>query len=140
MYAKGIELYCAPTVDDRDSWCPSMRHIACEGRCYVLSACQFLTRFACPVPFAGAPEGDPGAVLIRGGSCIVSPLGKVLAGPTFNCEIILTAQIDPAEIVRGKFDLDVAGHYARADIFQLRVNEAARPPVAWLRVDDLDQE
>jgi nitrilase len=131
MYAKGIELYCAPTVDDRDSWIPSMRHIACEGRCFVFSACQFLNRFSCPMPYAGQPADDPGAVLIRGGSCIVSPLGKLLAGPTYNCETTLTAEIDPAEIVRGKFDLDVTGHYARADVFQLRVNEAARPPVAF---------
>jgi len=113
MYAKGIQLYCAPTVDDRDSWIPSMRHIACEGRCFVFSACQYV------------PD------LIRGGSCIVSPFGEVLAGPCYNEERILTAEIDPAEIVRGKFDLDVAGHYARPDVFQLRVNEAAQRPVTW---------
>jgi nitrilase len=113
MYAKGIQLYCAPTVDDRDSWIPSMRHIAYEGRCFVCSACQYV------------PE------LIRGGSCIVSPLGEVLAGPCYNEERILTAEIDPAEIVRGQFDLDVVGHYARPDVFQLRVNEAAQRPVTW---------
>ncbi len=113
MYAKGIQLYCAPTVDDRDSWIPSMRHIACEGRCFVLSTCQY-------VP-----------ALIRGGSCIVSPFGELLAGPWYGEERILTAEIDPGEIVRGKFDLDVAGHYARADVFQLRVNEAPQRPVTW---------
>jgi len=48
MYAKGVELYCAPTVDDRDSWLPTMRHVALEGRCFVLSACQYLTRADCP--------------------------------------------------------------------------------------------
>jgi len=113
MYAKGIHLYCAPTVDDRDSWIPSMRHIACEGRFFVLSACQYV------------PE------LIRGGSCIVSPFGQLLAGPSYNEERILTVEIDPADIVRGKFDLDVARHYARADVFQLRVNEAPQRPVTW---------
>jgi Predicted amidohydrolase len=112
MYAKGIQLYCAPTVDDRDSWAPSMRHIACEGRCFVLSACQFLRQ---------VDRSDQ--VLIRGGSCIVSPFGELLAGPVFGEETILTAEIDPAEIIRGKFDLDVTGHYARPDVFQLRVNE-----------------
>lgn len=112
MYAKGIELYCAPTVDDRDSWLPSMQHIACEGRCYVLSACQFL------------PGDDPAQPLIRGGSCIVDPFGHALAGPHFGAETILTAEIDLTEIIRGKFDLDVAGHYARPDIFALRVNES----------------
>lgn len=113
MFAKGIQLYCAPTVDDRDSWLPSMRHIACEGRCFVLSACQFLP---------GANSAQP---LIRGGSSLVDPFGRVLAGPHFGSETILTAEIDPAEITRGKFDFDVAGHYARPDIFQLRINESS---------------
>jgi predicted amidohydrolase len=48
MYAQGIEIYCAPTVDDRDTWLPTMRTIALEGRCFVLSACQYLTRADCP--------------------------------------------------------------------------------------------
>ena len=131
MYAKGIQLYCAPTVDDRDTWAPSMRHIACEGRCFVLSACQLLRRRDCPADYRGPAGDDPDQVLIRGGSCIVSPLGKLLAGPKFDDEAILTAEIDPAEIARGKFDLDVTGHYARPDVFQLRVNEAPQQPVAW---------
>ena len=129
MYAKGVQLYCAPTVDDRDSWIPSMRHIACEGRCFVFSACQFLRRRDCPPNYRGVLGDDPDQILIRGGSCIVSPFGQLLAGPCYNEERILSAEIDSAEIVRGKFDLDVAGHYARADVFQLRVNEAAQRPV-----------
>ncbi len=68
--------------------------------------------------------GDsPDAVLMRGGSAIVSPLGKVLAGPNFEGETILTADLDLAEIGRGKFDFDAAGHYSRPDVFQLIVNE-----------------
>ena len=129
MYAKGIQLYCAPTVDDRDSWIPSMRHIACEGRCFVLSACQLLRRSDCPADYQGVLGDDPNQILIRGGSCIVSPFGQMLAGPCYDEEAILSAEIDPAEIVRGKFDLDVAGHYARADVFQLHVNEAVQRPV-----------
>jgi len=129
MYAKGIQLYCAPTVDDRDSWIPSMRHIACEGRCFVLSACQILRRGDCPADYRGVLGDDPDQILIRGGSCIVSPFGQLLAGPCYNEETMLSAEIDAAEIVRGKFDLDVAGHYARADVFQLRVNEARQQPV-----------
>jgi nitrilase len=113
MYAKGIQLYCAPTVDDRDSWIHTMRHVACEGRCFVLSACQFLTDAACKT-----------TTLIRGGSCIVSPMGELLAGPTYGSEQILTAEISLAEIVKAKFDLDVVGHYARPDIFRLEVNES----------------
>jgi nitrilase len=113
MYAQGIELYCAPTVDDRDTWIPSMQHIACEGRCFVLSACQYL-----------GSDQSAGEPLIRGGSCIVSPFGKILAGPAYGSEQILTAEIDLSEIVRGKFDLDVVGHYSRPDIFQFKVNRS----------------
>lgn len=132
MYAKGIQLYCAPTVDDRDSWIPSMRHIACEGRCFVLSACQYLPRDTESVGAGETAGGDSARpLMIRGGSCIVSPFGELLAGPCYNQEAILNAEIDLAEIVRGKFDLDVAGHYARPDVFQLHVNEAAQRPVTW---------
>lgn len=115
MYAKGIELYCAPTVDDRDTWIPTMRHIACEGRCFVFSACQYL-----PDELQPDLNGTP---LIRGGSCIISPFGDLLAGPAYGSEQILTAEIDLTNIVKGKFDLDVVGHYSRPDIFQLRVDE-----------------
>ena len=125
MYAKGIELYCAPTVDDRDVWTASMRHIACEGRCFVLSACQYLP---------GSDSLDARAAgqnpLIRGGSCIAAPLGRWLAGPAYGSEQILTAEIDLAEIAEGKFDLDVVGHYARADVFQLQVNESPQTAVS----------
>jgi nitrilase len=103
MYAKGVQIYCAPTVDDRETWVPTMRHIALEGRCFVLSACRFTDR-------------------IRGGSMIVGPLGKVLAGPHYDRECILTAGIDVGEIAQGKFDFDVAGRYARTDVFRLTVN------------------
>jgi nitrilase len=112
MYAKGIQFYCAPTVDDRESWQASMRHIALEGRCFVLSACQY-----------SRPAGAEAAETIRGGSVIVGPLGKVLAGPVYDEERILTADLDAGEIAEGKFDLDVAGHYARPDVFRLVVNE-----------------
>jgi len=106
MYQKGIQLYCAPTVDDRETWPLTMRHIALEGRCFVLSACQYTDR-------------------IRGGSLIVGPLGKVLAGPCYDGESILTAELDLGEIAEGKFDLDVAGHYARPDVFRLEVSSAS---------------
>ncbi len=112
MYRKGIQFYCAPTVDDRESWPGSMRHIAIEGRCFVLSACQY-----------SRLEGAPESAWIRGGSLIVSPLGHVVAGPCYDGECILRAELDPGEIAEGKFDLDVAGHYARPDVFRLEVNE-----------------
>jgi nitrilase len=130
MYARGVELYCAPTADDRETWLPTMRHVALEGRCFVLSACQYLTRADGPEDYPAA-AGDPGAVLMRGGSCIVGPLGQILAGPQFDGETILTADLDRAEIARGKYDFDVAGHYARPDVFRLHVNE--RPAAAVVR-------
>ena len=134
MYARGVQLYCAPTVDDRDTWLPTMRHVAVEGRCFVLSACQFLCRGDCPAHANHAQSEDPASVLIRGGSCIISPFGQVLAGPAFDKECILTAEIDSAEIVRGKFDLDVVGHYAPPDVFRLYVNEAPALPVVFGRI------
>ena len=126
MYQKGVEFYCAPTVDDRDVWLPTMQTIALEGRCFVLSACQFMTRGNGPADFNPVQGEADDTVLIRGGSCIISPLGKVLAGPVFNEEAILTAELDKSEIIRGKYDFDVVGHYARPDIFTLNVNE--QPP------------
>jgi nitrilase len=130
MYDKGVALYCAPTADDRDSWAASMRHVALEGRCFVLSACQFLTRSDFPKGMQNHISDDPAHVLMRGGSMIVSPLGEILAGPDFSGESILTADLDMDDIVRGKFDFDVAGHYARPDVFKLEVDERAQRPVS----------
>jgi len=131
MYSKGVQLYCAPTADDRDTWVPSMQHIALEGRCFVLTACQFIKRADFPQDYAAIQGNDPNTVMMRGGSCIIGPLGKVLAGPKFDEECILTAEIDIGDVVRGKYDFDVVGHYARPDVFRLYVNERATPPVVW---------
>lgn len=139
MYAQGVELYCAPTVDDRDAWLPTMRTIALEGRCFVISACQYFKRSDGPTGYAPVQGDDPGAVLIRGGSCIVDPLGEVLVEPDMTGETIKIAEIDRRIIARGKYDLDVVGHYARPDVFRLVVDtraksavtfEAAPPPVS----------
>jgi nitrilase len=131
MYSKNVALYCAPTADDRDTWLASMRHVALEGRCFVLTACQFLRKRDFPETVRVSLGDAPESVLMRGGSAIINPFGKVLAGPHFDEETILTAPLDLNEIGRGKFDFDVAGHYSRPDVFQLIVNEApARPVVA----------
>jgi nitrilase len=129
MYAKNVQLYCAPTADDRDTWLPTMQTVALEGRCFVFSACQYVARGAYPADYPCELSNDPGFVLMRGGSCIVSPLGRMLAAPNFVGEVILEAEIDPADIVRGKYDFDVAGHYARPDVFTLHVNEGPQPAV-----------
>jgi nitrilase len=131
MYAKGIQLYCAPTADDRDTWLASMQHVALEGRCFVLSSCQMLLRADCPADYAAIQGNDPDTVLMRGGSCIIGPLGQILAGPVFNQTQILHVDLDMNEIVRGKYDFDVAGHYARPDVFRLAVNESATSAVVF---------
>lgn len=133
MYDQGVTLYCAPTADDRDTWLPTMRHIAMEGRCFVLTACQHITRAAFGPDHESALGDDPDTVMMRGGSAIVGPLGQVLAGPDFNGETILYADLDTAEVMRAKFDFDVTGHYARPDVFRLEVD--TRPKRAVTKVE-----
>jgi len=133
MYAKGVQVWCAPTADARDTWIATMRHIACEGRCFVLSANQFATRGDYPADYPLEDDGrDAGEVLCRGGSVIVSPLGDVLAGPAFGEETVLRAELDLDRIAEAKYDFDVVGHYARPDVFTLSVDERPRPPVVDL--------
>lgn len=129
MYHKGIQLYCAPTADDRETWVSTMRHVALEGRCFVLSCNQFTRRDDFPENYAAIQGNDPDTVISRGGSCIVNPLGKILAGPHYDGEAVLTADLDLGDIARGKYDFDVTGHYARPDVFRLVVNERPMPPV-----------
>ena len=135
MYSKNVALYCAPTADDRDTWLPSMRHVALEGRCFVLTACQFLRKSDFPDSVRVSLGDTPDAVLMRGGSAIISPLGQVIAGPHFDAETVLTATLDLNEIGRGKFDFDVAGHYSRPDVFQLIVNESPMSAVVTKTTD-----
>ncbi len=131
MYDQGISIYCAPTADDRDGWAATMQHVALEGRCFVLSACQHIRRGAYAADYDCELGDDPDTVLMRGGSMIVAPLGEVLAGPDYSGETILYADIDLSAVTRGKYDFDVAGHYSRPDVFQLSVNAAPQAPVAW---------
>jgi predicted amidohydrolase len=116
-YSRGTQIYCAPTVDARPLWQHTMTHIALEGRCFVLSACQFSQEKDFPPDHAvkDSTNRHPDNVMIAGGSVIISPLGKVLAGPLLGEEGVLTAELDLDDIVRGKFDLDCVGHYARPD-------------------------
>lgn len=129
MYAKGIQVWCAPTVDDRDNWQTAMRHIAHEGRCFVVSACQVQ-----PAPRelgTQAPQWGEDRPLIRGGSVIVNPMGEVIAGPLLNQTGLVVARIDHAELARARYDFDVVGHYARPDVFSLQVDERAKAPVVF---------
>ncbi|MHB1006690.1 MAG: carbon-nitrogen hydrolase family protein [Chloroflexota bacterium] len=134
IYAQGVEIYLAPTADNRDSWQSTIRHIACEGRCFVLSCCQYLTKDAYPAELEVADElANSPQVLSRGGSAIVGPLGDYIAGPLFGQEGILYADLDFSLLAGAKFDMDVVGHYARADVLRLLVNTQAQSPVQWNR-------
>ncbi|OXM85662.1 carbon-nitrogen hydrolase family protein [Paenibacillus rigui] len=123
MYAQGIDIYIAPTADARDTWQSTIRHIACEGRCYVISSNQFATKASYPADLDGGDEikGDD-FILSRGGSAIIGPLGDYIVEPLYNQEGILVATLDLSQVTQSRFDFDVVGHYSRPDIFQLVVN------------------
>ena len=122
LYSQGVEIYLAPTADARDTWQATLRHIACEGRCFVLGCNQFVRRSDYPADLIGVEDlVDQPEVMCRGGSAILSPLGEYLAGPLFDQPGILTADLDMAELARAKFDFDVVGHYARPDLFHLSI-------------------
>lgn len=134
IYGKGVEIYLAPTADSRDTWQTTLRHIACEGRCFVLGCNQFVTKAMYPSDLEGLEElASQPEIICRGGSAIISPLGNVLAGPLYGQEGTLVVDIDIAEVARGKLDFDVVGHYARPDVFQLVVNERPTPPLTYER-------
>lgn len=138
MYGKGVEIYLAPTADARDTWQATLRHVACEGRCFVLGCNQYVTKSMYPADLAGIEDlADLPEIMCRGGSAIISPLGEVLAGPLYGTEGTLYAELDLAEVARGKFDFDVTGHYARPDVFRLTVNE--QPMAAVVRQTDKSQ-
>ena len=102
MYQQGVEIYLAPTADSRDTWQSTMEHIACEGRCYVIGCNQYFTKDDYPEDLRATIPDDRDMTLSRGGSCIISPLGKVLAGPLYDEEGLLSAEIDLDEIIRSK--------------------------------------
>ena len=128
MYDQGIELYCAPTADDRETWISTVKHIALEGRCFVFSSCQFFTKADYPSEFdtTNIVGDEP---IMKGGSCIISPLGKVLASAGNKKRAIIYSEINLDEIIQGKYDFDVVGHYSRPDIFKLKVNKKSKKPV-----------
>jgi nitrilase len=137
MYGKGVEIYLAPTADDRERWQATLRHIALEGRCFVLGANQVVRKEMYPADLEVLAELERRPEqLCRGGSAIYAPLGECLAGPLWDEEGILMADLDMAEVDGGKFDFDVVGHYARPDVFRLQVNERAAPPIQFTPSQD----
>ncbi len=128
LYSQGVDIWCAPTADARDVQLATMRHIAVEGRCFVLASNQVAVA-ADLTPDLSTGYQDPEQVVCRGASVIVNPFGDVLAGPLIAQEGLLVADLDLDEIVRGRYDFDASGHYARPDIFTLLVDHTPRPAV-----------
>jgi nitrilase len=132
MYAQGVQLYIAPTADSRDSWQSTIRHIAMEGRCFVLSCNQYVTKdmypkdLACYNDLETSPE-----VMSNGGSAIVDPLGNYLAEPVWGKEEMIIADLDMKQIAYSQFDFDPVGHYARPDVFKLVVNKEKQEIIEW---------
>ena len=120
LYEQNIQIYLAPTADQRDSWQSTVRHIACEGRCYVLSANQFVRKDQYPARFQAELQPQP-EILSRGGSIILSPMGEILAGPLWDQEGMLLATVNLDDIAKARMDFDVAGHYQRPDIFHFKM-------------------
>ena len=133
MYAWGTQLYCAPTWDRGSLWLSTLRHIAKEGGVYVLGCSIVMRRDDIPDHFAFKERFLPADAWINvGDSTIVHPRGSFLAGPARHTEEILYAEIDPRSLPAPRWLLDVAGHYARPDIFELTVHTEKR---AMLRED-----
>lgn len=120
MYLKGVEIYIAPTADSRDQWTATMQQIALEGRCFVLGCNQYMTASMYPDKYKDEVANQD-ENFCPGGSVIVSPLGKIIAGPLFNEAGVLVTELDLEDIKRSKLDFDVIGHYARNDIFDFKV-------------------
>lgn len=121
MFQKGVEIYIAPTADSRATWLATMQHIALEGRCFVLACNQYFTKSMYPEKYQHFLKDEP-EIICPGGSVIISPMGKILAGPLQNEAGVLLTTIDLDEIAQSKLDFDVVGHYARNDIFEFKVN------------------
>ncbi|ARK13201.1 carbon-nitrogen hydrolase family protein [Fibrella sp. ES10-3-2-2] len=120
MYQKGVEIYLAPTADARPAWQSTMQHVALEGRCFVLSSNQYVTKAHYPERYQAELVDEP-EVMSRGGSVIISPMGDILAGPLWDQEGLLTAELNFEDLIKSKLDFDCVGHYARPDVFQLAV-------------------
>lgn len=131
MYEQGVEIYCTPTADDRDTWLATIQHVAMEGRCYVLSACQFIKREEYGEGYNSVLEDNAEGIVMRGGSAIIGPLGNVIVGPVFNEKTIIYADLDRATLIKSKMDFDAVGHYARPDVFSVHVDKESKNAVQY---------
>ncbi len=124
LYAQGVDIWLAPTWDSTDVWIPTLRHIAREGRCYVVGTNTFMT--GADVNRAGLDTGslygDTDDLVNPGNACIVGPNGSVVAGPLTLTTGILYSDIDPTWLAKSRMQFDVCGHYSRPDVFHLEVD------------------
>jgi nitrilase len=123
MYEQGVDILLAPTWDNSDVWVASMRHIAKEGRCYVLGITSCLRGSDVPADIPGRDDiyGGDDDWMSRGNTVIVDPYGEILAGPISETEGILYAEVDTAKVRQSRRQFDVVGHYSRPDVFKLSV-------------------
>jgi nitrilase len=131
MYAKGIDVWCAPTWDNSDGWISTLRHIALEGRVFVIGVAPLLRGSDVPDGVPGRQEvwGGEDDWMCRGASTIVGPDGDVLAGPLMEEEGILYAELDAATARRSRAEFDPVGHYSRPDVFRLSIDDRAKPQI-----------
>jgi nitrilase len=131
LYDQGIEIYIAPTYDTGDGWISTMRHIALEGRCWVIGSGTLLRATDIPDGFPARTQlfPNPDECINDGDSVIVDPQGKIVAGPMRREEGVLYAEVDTARVAPSRRTLDVTGHYGRPDIFQLHVRRQPASPV-----------
>jgi nitrilase len=121
LYESGVEIYIASTADDGDAWQATLVHIARESRAYVVSPCHFQRASSYPADFPLASELEGAGLLGRGGSAILAPDGSYLAGPLYDDEGILYAELDPSTLLAERQRFDPVGHYNRPDVLQLTV-------------------
>ncbi|MDQ3067647.1 MAG: carbon-nitrogen hydrolase family protein [Actinomycetota bacterium] len=122
LYESGVEIYIASTADDGDAWQATLKHIALESRAFVIAPCHFqrATSYPADFPLKALLEGRD--ILGRGGSAILGPDGSYLAGPLYDEEGILYAELDPELLLQSRQRFDPAGHYHRPDVLKLTVS------------------
>jgi nitrilase len=137
MYGQGIDIYLAPTWDPLDSWVATLRHIAKEGRCFVIGT-NFCIRgddIATDLPGCDALYAED-EWIARGNTTIVGPYGEIVAGPLVGTEGILYAEIDVTIAHQSRRQFDAVGHYARPDVFHLEVDTRPKIPVQFRSASD----
>jgi nitrilase len=123
LYESGVEIYIASTADDGDAWQATLVHIARESRAFVVAPSHFQRATSYPDDFPLADELEGRGIIGRGGSAILGPDGAYLAGPLYDEEAILYAELDPARLFEERQRFDAAGHYHRPDVLRLTVSE-----------------